>query len=77
MAKNEYTDLVLGEVVRVMEGVQGETFRELISACEATGKDGQSEEMEVETEAEGMEIEDDMVLRRTGWGRPVPVWVPR
>jgi hypothetical protein len=71
MNKNEYTQLVLEEVLDAMSGEQVETLKKLVDYCER-------EEMEVDDvvkDTPAMEVEEP--TRRTGWGRPVAVWIPR
>lgn len=74
MRKNEYTQLVLEEVLDAMSGEQAETLKKLVEYCEGEGME--VDEAEDETETAAVEEVEEPV-RRTGWSRPVAVWVPR
>ena len=68
--KNRHTEAVLQDLLGVMSGQQAQTFKALMEACEGNMDD------------QVMELDDtipehNIILERTGWSRPVAVWVPR
>jgi hypothetical protein len=70
--KNDFTSIVIEDVLAAMSGAQAEVFTQLMELCDA---DDGLESMDVDVAAD--EFNEDAQASSRGWSRPVAVWLPR
>lgn len=70
MNKNRHTEAVLQDLLGAISGQQAQTFKALMEACEGEVDD---QPMELDNSVP----KQDVILKRTGWRRPVAVWVSK